>query len=286
MNKTPNLKEFLNLSKEDIIKTSPKTVILSIGGTRRALALAGKELSNLGEWTRPRMLKTCCQFFRYGTKNLIVPIARPQQFAEAGYYGKQLIEWINIGIAGKESLDFYNSVNWRVRLTIAGNKYAFFEETIETLDAETEGNTGPNVWFLVVPNYEELWHWQISAFMNGAKTRKEAIKYLFGEDLPVAELLLSFGKPMISLDILPPILYDELQCYWMQKPGYDISDTMLRKILYDYAYTRNTWQKDKSGRADKAIAQRAIWEQDQTLGLGIRLGPFWYPAPFKSPDSY
>ena len=50
--------------------------------------------------------------------------------------------------------------------------------------------------------------------------------------------------------------------------------------FYDYAYLRATWQADKEGRATAARAHRSIWESAQTLGLGTRLGPFWYPAPF------
>lgn len=281
-NSIPNLTDFLISSIEEISTVAPKTLILAIGGTRRALALAGEPLENLAVWTRPQMLNACSQLFRYGVENLIVPIARPQQFAEGGLYRERLIEWINWGIAGQEALEYYRSANWRVRLTVAGNVPDGLINTIPKVDAATHAATGPKVWFLVVPDYEEMWQWQIHPFVVGAKTRKDAIAQLFGDDLPVADVLLSFGKSMISLDILPPILYDEIQCYWTQKPGYAISEEMLRKIIYDYAYTRATWRHDKTGRSDEAIAQRAIWEQDQTLGLGVSIGPFWYPSSFSS----
>jgi len=73
-----------------------------------------------------------------------------------------------------------------------------------------------------------------------------------------------------------------LQCYWSQRPGFRLDERQLRRILYDYAYTRRTWREDKTGRAEKALAHRSVWERGPTIGLGVRLGPFWYPAPIKA----
>jgi len=81
------------------------------------------------------------------------------------------------------------------------------------------------------------------------------------------------------------LLYDETQCYWLQKPGYGIEEESLRKIIYDYAYTRKTWLKDKTGRAEQALAHRDVWEKAPILGIGIRFGPFWHPAPFTLPET-
>ncbi|HXF63764.1 MAG TPA: hypothetical protein VNK95_19220 [Caldilineaceae bacterium] len=53
----------------------------------------------------------------------------------------------------------------------------------------------------------------------------------------------------------------------------------MRTILYDYAYVRPTWQADKTGRAEQALKYRQAWEDPPVVGLGVRLGPFWYPAP-------
>jgi len=84
-------------------------------------------------------------------------------------------------------------------------------------------------------------------------------------------------------DLLPPALMGQVQCYWSQQPGYTLTETQLRTILYDYAYLRHTWQKEKLERAKEALVHRQAWEEGPILGLGIRLGPFWYPAPMVSP---
>jgi hypothetical protein len=54
-------------------------------------------------------------------------------------------------------------------------------------------------------------------------------------------------------------------------------------ILYDYAYLRQTWRQDKTGRAEQALAYRKAWEQAGILGMGTHLGGYWFPAPFLPP---
>ena len=63
-----------------------------------------------------------------------------------------------------------------------------------------------------------------------------------------------------------------------QKPGYSLDEAQLRRILYDYAYVRPTWKEDKRGRAQEALEHEDTWRQDLIIGLGRKLGPFWYPT--------
>jgi hypothetical protein len=52
---------------------------------------------------------------------------------------------------------------------------------------------------------------------------------------------------------------------------------MLRRILYDYACLRRTWTEDKSSRYRDVQDQQEEWDRPQVLGLGRRIGGFWYP---------
>jgi hypothetical protein len=123
----------------------------------------------------------------------------------------------------------------------------------------------------------------LAAQQTQLPTRADAIRVLYGEDIPPATLYLAFGKPMISLALIPPLLVGQLQCYWCQQPGFTLTETQLRTILYDFAYLRPTWRAEKLERAKQALAHREAWEEAPILGLGMRLGPFWYPAPMTSP---
>jgi hypothetical protein len=57
----------------------------------------------------------------------------------------------------------------------------------------------------------------------------------------------------------------------------------LRAILYDYHYVRRTRQTDKAGRAEQILAYADVWTAPAVVGLGTRIGPFWYPAATNSP---
>ncbi|MFY0538084.1 hypothetical protein [Nannocystis pusilla] len=74
-----------------------------------------------------------------------------------------------------------------------------------------------------------------------------------------------------------------MDAYWTQRPGYRIDEREFRTILYDHLHVRRTWREDKTGRDEAAKETRRAWEEGPTLGLGARLGPFWYPSPTREP---
>jgi hypothetical protein len=93
--------------------------------------------------------------------------------------------------------------------------------------------------------------------------------------------MVGFGKPVLGTTLIPPLLCGpDLQCYWTQRAGLSLTATMLREILYDFAYTRRTFRQDRRDRYVRIAHQRALWDTTQTLGVGTAVGGFWYPAPF------
>lgn len=284
MDVPPSLEEFLRSPVETIAAVMPATVIFASGGTRRSAALAGIELGDeFARWNRQRMLAVCQLFFQHGVQHLVLPMGSPKMFAEQGLYGQRLRQWLTWGLAGPESAAFYEQANWQVRLIVAGETIPELAEAAVTLIEKTGQASGPYLWYVIMPDFSQMWQWLAQAFINGARSRAEAVRLLYGEDIPLASLLISFGKPLISLDVLPPFLYEEIQCYWMQQPSYDLDETSLRTILYDCVYLRSTWRQDKTGRAEEVVAYRQAWEKGPIIGLGRRLGPFWYPAPWGMP---
>ncbi|MBV9389013.1 MAG: hypothetical protein JOZ78_21565 [Chroococcidiopsidaceae cyanobacterium CP_BM_ER_R8_30] len=284
VNSRLSLEEFLTAPAEEIAQVVPATMLYAAGGTRRAAALQGIPSGDkYAYWSFSRMLKSSKLIFRFGVRCLIAAVGRPQIFTERGIVRDRFFDWMKWGLAGPESLDYYQSANWRVRLVVAGDPIPELTDIAATLEEATRAATGPNLWFLTTVDYDNLWSWIGKAFANGARTRAEAVRALFGADIPPAKLLLSFGKPLVALDHLPPLLYEEIQCYWTQRPGYSLTEHELRTILYDYAYLRPTWRQDKTGRAEEALLHRTAWEHGPTIGLGMRLGPFWYPAPIDPP---
>jgi hypothetical protein len=117
------------------------------------------------------------------------------------------------------------------------------------------------------------------AIERGITDRVELVAALYGEEIPPATLYLGAGKPQVEDSQIPLLLVGKLECYWRQHLGYDLDAETLRTILYDYAYIRPTWQADKTGRSEQVLEFAQAWENPPVVGMGQRLGPFWYPAP-------
>src|SRR5690606_9826987 len=198
-------------------------------------------------------------------------------------YRDKLIEWTAWGTAGPEAIADYRRLGWRVRL-LGSESWPDLAPVADQLRAETAQATGPTLWFTVVSQVEAAWARILRiAREQGIESRRELVRAVYGEDIPPATLYLGSGKPQVDESIVLPLLIGKLECYWRQNLGFDLDAPTLRTILYDYTYVRPTWRADKTGRAEQVLAYRAAWEEPPVIGLGQRLGPFWYPAPIPDP---
>jgi hypothetical protein len=275
----PSLESFLTAPAEEVAQVAPATVIYAPGGTRRRAALAGiaPHSDAYVHWSREQMLASVGLFFRLGVRHLFMNVLRPPQLAEVGRYRERVLDWLAWGIAGPEALAAYARLGWRVRL-LGTACLPELDAAAEQLRVATPAQSAQTLWFFVMPTPEAPWQWlQAACADTRPTTTAEAIRALYGEDLPLATMYFGFGKPLIAPDLLPPLIAGELQCYWTQRPGYEQDERLLRQIVYDYAYLRSTWTQDKEARYTDIRSQRERWEQPLVLGLGQRLGPFWYP---------
>lgn len=285
MERIPDQDAILKTSGEDFCKISPSTMIYAASGTRRAAALAGVETSGqrYADWTQQELFRTIKLIFRHGIRHLVMPMLGPSQFEEStAAYRQYLWRWFEEGLSGEKALEYYRRAGWRVR--IACSQYI---PELKLAGQQLIENTSPNalhtLWCYLVPEYSQPWQWLLQAAQQvNEPDASDTMAALYGEKIPPAEIYIGTGKLQMSSLQLPLLLVTgPLQCYWSQRPGYSLDQHQLRAILYDYAYLRKTWQKDKSGRAEQALAERNLWERGNVLGLGVRKGPFWYPAPFE-----
>jgi hypothetical protein len=275
----PSLATFLDAPAERVASIAPATVIFAPGGTRRSAVLAGisPQSDEYASWTRERMVKCSELFFKLGVHHLFMSVMRPPQLAEVGRYRDRLLDWLDWGLAGPEALADYARLGWRVRL-LGADELGQLGTAAERLRQAMPGTTTPTLWYYVVPEAESPWKWVRDALhRTEGNTSSDVIRALYGEELPLATLYLAFGKPMFVPDLLPPLLSGDVQCYWTQRPGYTLDERTLRQIIYDYAYLRPTWTRDKSSRYADVEANRSLWQQSPVLGLGRRVGAFWYP---------
>ncbi len=279
-----SLEAFLAAPRQAIKPFAPASMMYAAAGTRRSAALAG--LTGGGDayarWNYTQMLRTCDLIFQHGVRHIFTILAAPGQFAEVGPYRRRLTDWIHWAFTSAEARAEAACYPWKLRLWTDGavpELLALQQATV----AESAGAENM-LWCLAISNTDALWQQMLTAAVDQrATTRAAAAAAYYGQELPPVTLYLAFGKPVIAPDLLPPLLMDKVQCYWTQQPGYRLSEEDLRRVLYDYAFVRRTWQADKSTRGESALAQRAAWERGPILGLGRRLGPFWYPQDFVMP---
>ena len=275
------LTEFLNAPIATVQQVAPTTMIYTPGGTRRAGVLAGLEpwSQEFVSWARAEMLRACEVIFAHGVGNLVLPALVPTNFQEVNRYRDQLSEWVTWGLSGPETMALYAAKGWRVRL-LCDERIPELLPVAARLKQSTPQTGEQTLYWTVTWDATGLWSQLLQRIVQAqAVTQYEAIRACYGEAIPPATLLLSFGKPMISHGLIPPLLLGEAECYWTQQAGYSVNSELLRRIFYDYAYTRRTWQPEKLTRAKAADAHPAAWQAGPTLGLGTRLGPFWYPEP-------
>lgn len=281
----PTLKEFLAAPIEEVAKVAPATMIYAPGGTRRQAVFEGIEpwSDDYMQWIRPHFFRCGELIFHCGVTHLIMPFITPGNLQEVNRYRNQLLEKAKWALGGLESQADYKRLGWRVRL-LGSESLPELKVVAEYLVENTPSKSEHTLYWLAVPDIDSPWQELLAAVAQSqAKTRAEAILALYGEEIPPATLYLATGKPTISFDLIPPLLVGQIHAYWSQQPGYTLNETQLRTIFYDYAYLRPTWRAEKLDRAQEALAHRPAWEEAPMLGLGMRLGPFWYPAPMSSP---
>ena len=279
------LTDFLALPMMEIQNFAPETLIFAAGGTRRNAVLAGISTTDYGyvTHTRGQLLETFDLLFRSGVRHVFTPVSTHVNFSETGEYQTKLLTRIAHGTSEPAIIQAYQEKGWRVRLAGVEDVPELQTAVSRLQQATPTGNH--TLWYTIAPRAEAPWEQILAAaHRTQATTRAELIRELYGEDIPLATMYLGFGKPEIYADLVPPILVGKMQCYIRQKPGYVLSEREWRLILYDYAYTRATWREDKTGRELKALDHREAWENAPILGLGKRLGPFWYPISHEDAD--
>lgn len=275
----PTLEEFMAASVEAVAAVAPRSMVYAPGGTRRSATFAGIE-----PWSAEYIRETQDRFaaclevmFANGVEHVFTPMIMVGHTNEVDDVEQQLIVLTGEFATDPHLLGIARNHSWRIKL--APSSYdALLEPYIACLEQNCPENSTRTWWLTITPSYDTWWSKLFAAVKAGdVLNNVDAIRALYGEDIPPITLCFAFGKPMVSPDLFPPLLMSNVQCYWSQQVGYTLTDRQFRKVLYDYAFVRRTWQKNKTLRAKQAEAFRDTWEQEMILGLGKRLGPFWYP---------
>lgn len=274
----PSLKAFLAGPIDAVHTVAPPTVVYTPGGTRRQAVLSGMAPhgSAYARWAREQTCAACELLFAHGVRHVVLAATWPRQWMEIGPYRETLNAMLGEAVSGPEAMADYARIGCRVRL-VGRNVPESLRAAQERLEQTERHGPDRTIWWSLTTTMGEHLTWIMEAGARGVRTRQALVADLYGEDVPLATIWISSGKPLIAPDLLPVALVDELQCYWLQRPGYVLTERTLRQILYDYAYLRPTWRADKTDRYTAVHQFRDEWERAPTLGIGRHLGGFWYP---------
>jgi hypothetical protein len=279
--------QFCELSTGEITERTPASMIFAAGGTRRAAMLAGiTDQREYVLWSATQMLKCFSLFANYGIRHIVTHAITPKQWQEdTPEYREALIEMVRLGLTNVEFISELKNRNWHA--CMIGDSYMSGIKSIaeELNRLSAVDNPSLTIYFTTTSKYTSHWDGMIKAIANGHRTQEEIIEAQYGCAIPPVKLYIGYGKLELSPAICPPSMgaVEGVHCYWLQKPGYVTDQRSVLAILYDYAVTRRTWMRDKSNRTEKVLAYQDEFSQKMILGLGKRLGPFWYPQSIVDP---
>jgi len=276
-----DFEQFCRLSPVEIENFIPNSMIYAAGGTRRAARLVGiRDQDEYARWSSGQLVESFGIFAKYGLKHIVTHAITPPQWQEiTPEYREKLVEWVGGILTSHETVDEYRKKGWRYCL-LGADSIPELKPAADTLEQQFPKQDYPvTVYYLVTPYFHSQWEGLLPVLKRGFQDQIDLIVAQYNEKIPPAKLYVGYGKPFISAAICPPSLaaFDGMHCYWLQKPGYVTNESSVLSILYDYAFTRKTWQSDKSNRTEKVLEFRAEISKENILGVGKRLGPFWYP---------
>lgn len=280
MKDIPDRDSFVSGPRSAVCAVAPATVIYTPGGTRRAAARAGIDPSSEGypEITRRQMLGALGTLFSCGVSHAFTGMLRAHRHqSEDTWYREHMYQWLADGLASDDALADFRALGWRVRM-VGGASIPELAAIAARLEAHaTPEHYDHTVWFFVDPTPDAAWRAVIDAAQAGATSQADVIRFLYGEAIPPATLLLAFGKPILGSDLYPPAIAGEMNAYWTQRPGFTLDEVELRHIIYDAVYTRAT-RAQGVARYAEASRHGVLWDHHHIIGIGERIGGFWYPA--------
>lgn len=252
-----------------------QTVLYEVGGTRRRAAASGIGQDEYMQWSRRQMIENLKTIFEAGVGTVIHPAIGPKNFAEVGEYRERLVGWIADGLAGEEALADYAKHEWRVRM-LTDESIPQLAQAARDLRELTLATAVHTLWVHIIPAHDWFWQHMLTAVARTqATTQQQVIQAIYGEEIAPADIFIGHGKPEIFSNLLP-VCSGNVQCYWRQGAGYDLTAEQMQDILSDYA-NRQTWRSDKSGRAEESLNYQELWGNGRIIGLGQRVGSFWVP---------
>lgn len=284
----PSLEAFLAAPAAEVAAVAPATAIFAAAGTRRRAALERIPPETYSEWAIQGLGQNAAIFFRLGIRHLIVPLLSPGQIAEGGEYGQKVVSWVIDQALGPTLTTIAKDHGFNTKfLGPATKSHTGIKQAQQELLERIRAPESPTLWMYVQQYYDEPW----SEILNAAQSsnthsRSELVKMLYGADIPSVRLFVGIGRLQLNTLIIPPLLFDAtMHCYWTQRAGFYLTDTMIRRIIYDLTFSRNTNTLLRKERYQHVHQLRHHWDHTSIIGVGQNMSGFWIPDNYPQPDT-
>ena len=178
----------------------------------------------------------------------------------------------------------YARLGWQVRL-IGAESWPELLPAAQRLCELPMRENGPTVWFTVASHAET--RWDVDFRCRSARRRFQRAKKQFVRSMA---RIFHWQRCSSVLESHRSLRRSCRPFWWViySATGASIWDMTWTSVpCARYCMTLRTygktWRTDKSGRAEQVHNYQSAWDDPPVIGLGMRLGPFWYPVPVSEP---
>ncbi|QOM48986.1 diterpene synthase [Mycobacterium tuberculosis] len=287
-------KEFLDLplvSVAEIVRCrGPKVSVFPFDGTRRWFHLeCNPQYDDYQQAALRQSISILKMLFEHGIETVISPIFSDDLLDRGDRYIVQALEGMALLANDEEILSFYKEHevhvlfygDYKKRLPSTAQGAAVVK-SFDDLTISTSSNTEHRLCFGVFGNdaAESVAQFSISWNETHGKppTRREIIEGYYGEYVDKADMFIGFGR--FSTFDFPLLSSGKTSLYFTVAPSYYMTETTLRRILYDHIYLRHFRPKpDYSAMsADQlnVLRNRYRAQPDRVFGVGCVHDGIWF----------
>jgi len=294
--------EFLNLSEQDVLNIiedagKPTTGIFVPNGNRRLVLIKIYYPSNEQRYIesyidhlRSSAIKIIKLFFKYGLKNLIIPMFSTSVLNRNKLFRSVLIGLIQVLFGSSYYLDIYERLQLSIRVygnlnilkkRTLGKSYDLITKCID----RTSSFKARRLFFGIGSNDEigaDLMENGIKFFVRNGRipTLTEQKEFYYSYNLPEADFFI-VSSSLKAHGIPPLICGKNTNFYFLPSPGVlGLNDITYRKIIYDILYCRSNINIDFSNLEFQRLTIKNLYERYESektnvIGIGEKIGPFW-----------
>jgi tuberculosinol/isotuberculosinol synthase len=295
-----DLEAFTNLSASEIAQlvrpSGPKVCVFPINGTRRWFMLE-HVVPEGADWatvycdvSAERHIDLYRMFFDHGIDTLLTPIFGPDLLERGDEYARMAIEGLVLLATDPRFLAFYRDYDVHVRFYgdyrrfFAPTAYDYVSGIFDEATARTASHSRHRLFFGVCANDAAETVGELAVQYHSEHgclpDKKKLVELYYGETVDSVSLFIGFDKPC-AFD-MPLVATGSEDLYFTVRPSPYLTSRQLRAILYDHLYSRRTGEVDYASlEAEEWYAMDQFYRTnvDHTLGVGTRVGQFWYPLP-------